>query len=442
MQPLPYKNSWTSRSRMVIGPPRIVFGVTDSQTCLTLTGRIRAFREAGFRVVVVCSPGELLQRIARDEGAEAVEIAMRRRISPLADAAALIRLFRLLCRFSPDVTEFSTPKAGLLGNLAAWLCGVPVRIYFLRGLKLESCSGLKRRLLQASERVAAGCAHTVLCNSPSLRAAAIRLRLADASKLQILGSGSSNGVDVRRFAPCAPGMRLQESCQAPVIGFVGRLTRDKGVPELIAAFDRILEEMPEARLLLVGWFDASEDSLDRLLQARILRDPRIRYTGFVRDTAPCYGRMDLLALPSWREGFPNAVLEAAASGVPVVVTNSTGCCDAVIPGRTGLLIPPGDPDLLSAAILELLRDPDRRQRMGRQARAWILDHFVDKHVLGMAVSYYRSLLVRAANQRLAKGGEAGAEKAQPAAAVVVWETAGREPQLQTGVVTEQVSAYR
>ena len=374
--------------------PHIVVGITNPQTCLVLGGRLRTLREAGFRVTLVSSPGELLTRTAALEGVESIAIPMRREIAPIADFVSLVRLWRLLYRLKPEMTEFSTPKAGLLGSIAAMLCGVPARVYFLRGLKLETCTGVKRRILLVAERLAAACSHVVLCNSDSLRNQALALGVASETRLRLLGSGSSNGVDVERFhpGPCSLRERLGLPPDVPVVGFVGRLTRDKGLPELIEAFDAILAAEPDAHLLLVGWFDAAEDALGDDLRYRIKTHPRIHLTGFVADTAPYYRVMDVMVLPTWREGFPNVVLEAAATGIPVVTTLSTGSRDAVVPEVTGLLIPPGYPVAISETVLQLLRNPERRRRMGEAARAWVLDHYVNGRVLGRTVRYYQSLL--------------------------------------------------
>lgn len=325
--------------------PHILMGVTSSQTTVVLADRIRAFRKAGYRVSVLSAPGEWLNQNGKDQGAEPHAIPMQRGISVLADCVALFRIWRLIGRLKPDIVEFSTPKAGLLGSIAARLCRVPVRIYFLRGLKLETSSGVKRFLLLRAEKLAAYCAQAVVCNSRSLRAKALECGIAGESKLLVLGEGSSNGVDTRRFSPGPSRIRelLGIPHDAPVVGFVGRLTRDKGVPELLEAFASLLRSEPGAYLLLVGWFDASEDELDLAWRKRIESHPRVIHTGFVQDTAPYYRAMDLLALPLWREGFPNVVLEASASGVPVVATNCTGSRDAVVPGVTGLLIPPERP---------------------------------------------------------------------------------------------------
>ena len=375
-------------------PNHIVIGITHSQTCLALTGRLRALREAGFRVTLVCSPGELLDRTAAQEGVEVIGLPMEREISPLADVVSLLRLWRLLVRLRPDIAEFSTPKAGLLGGIASLLAGVPARIYMLRGLKLETATGVKRVILLAAERATSACAHVVLCNSPSIRSKALALEMAPTDKIRLLGDGSSNGVNVARFSPGPSDVRARLGIPtgALVVGFVGRLTNDKGIPELIQAFDTIWKREPRAVLLLVGWFDEAEDALTARWKERIGAHPRIYCTGFVLDTAPYYRAMDLMVLPTWREGFPNVVLEAAASGVPVITTESTGSRDSVLHGITGLLVPPGSPEAISGAVLNLLGEPARRRRMGEDARVWVSEHFSDKRVLGLAVIFYKSLL--------------------------------------------------
>jgi glycosyltransferase involved in cell wall biosynthesis len=372
----------------------IVIGITHPQTCLTLTGRLRALREAGFRVTLISSPGDLLDRTAAREGVDALPLPMRREISPFSDVISLIRLWWALLRLRPDVAEFSTPKAGLLGGLASRLAGVPARVYMLRGLKLETSVGIKRILLLAAERISASCAQVVLCNSLSMQLEALAMRVAPARKLRILGTGSSNGVDVDRFSPGASDIRsiLSIPEDEPVVGFVGRLTRDKGIPELVDAFEIILRSQPKAHLLLVGWFDLAEDALSSEVRARIESHSRIHCTGFVPDTAPYYRAMEVMVLATWREGFPNVVLEAAATGIPVITTACTGSRDSVLPEVTGLLIPPGSPHAISEAVLSLLADPARRQHMGAAARRWICENYASDHVLELAVSFYKSLL--------------------------------------------------
>jgi glycosyltransferase involved in cell wall biosynthesis len=375
-------------------PPHIVVGITSSQTCLNLIGRLAALRDAGFRVTLISSPGKLLDEITQREGAEAVAIPIKRTIAPWADLVSLVQLWWMLILRRPDLTEFSTPKAGLLGSIASLLAGVPRRVYMLRGLKLESTKGLKRRILLITEKVAARCSQVVLCNSESMRREALALGIAPAGKLKVLGDGSTNGVNLTRFSPGPSDVlqRLGIPADAPIVGFVGRLTADKGVPELIEAFDAILNRVPEAHLLLVGWFDAAEDALSQTVRKRIEAHTRIHCTGYTADAAPYYRVMDLMVLPTWREGFPNAVLEAAATGIPVVTPLCTGSRDSVVPEVTGLLIPPGYPEAISEAVLKILLDKELRLRMGAAARRWVMEHYTNDRVLGLLTSYYKSLL--------------------------------------------------
>jgi glycosyltransferase involved in cell wall biosynthesis len=199
---------------------------------------------------------------------------------------------------------------------------------------------------------------------------------------------------VERFTPGPSALRehIGVPPHAPLIGYVGRLTRDKGLPELIQAFDTLLETEPSARLLLVGWFDESEDALPAELRASIEHHPKILRTGFVSDTSPWYRIMDVLVLPTRREGFPNVALEAAASGIPVIATLATGSRDAVLPEVTGLLIPPGDAETLTKAMLQLLASSARRRQMGAAARRWVAERFPQARVNALTVALYNDLL--------------------------------------------------
>ena len=382
----------TSQKRQ--SQPRIVIGVTSDQTCLVLRGRLSALRQAGFAVTVVSAPGESLDWIAREEGVTAQPLAMRRGISPFSDFFAFFAVLRVLHRLRPAITDFSTPKAGLLGNVAAWTLQVPHRVYTLRGLKMEGTTGGKRTLLLASERVASWCAHSVLCNSTSLRSMARLLRIAPEAKLHLLGDGSSNGVDLERFAPGPSRVRSDLGIPASdvVLGFVGRLTCDKGIPELLEAFEMILRKRPDCQLLLVGWFDKADDQLPGPWQSYIHEHPRIHHTGFVADTVPYYRAMDIFILPTHREGFPNAVLEASACGLPVISTESTGARDAVISEVTGLRIPPGIPEAIAEAALSLVNNSAMRRRMGDAGRDWVRERYSKDRVLALAVQYYLELL--------------------------------------------------
>ncbi len=371
----------------------ILFGVTSDQTLLVLRARILALRDAGFAVIVLSSPGPHLDRLATERDVTIHPIAIRRGIAPLADLVAFARIARRLARLRPDIVDFSTPKAALLGLVAACLLRIPVRVHTLRGLRLESARPAQRLLLLAAERLTAACAHVVLCNSPSLLEAASALAIAPRCKLRLLAHGSSNGVDLDRFHPGATDLRARFAIPADalVLGFVGRLTRHKGIPELLDAFDRIHSEAPNAWLLLVGWLDRSEDRLDAQLIARIHRHPQIVLTGFVQDVAACYRAMNLFIFPTHREGFPNAALEAAASALPVITTNATGARDAVLPGVTGMLVPVEDSAALAAAALQLLRSPLLCRQMGNAARDWAAQNFSQQQVLTATGQFFQEI---------------------------------------------------
>ena len=379
--------------------PRIVLGVTSTMSMMFFTGQCAHLREAGFDVTVVSSPGEELQSLAAREGVASAAIPMRREIAPLADCASLVRLFLLLRRLRPVIADFGTPKAGLLGLVASLLAKVPCRMYTIRGLRLETTKGAKRVLLFCAEWIACHCAHRVRCVSPSLRDKVVSLGLASREKTIVVGPGTCNGIDTQRFQARAKNdvqirqlrNELTIPDDVPVVGFVGRFTRDKGITELIDAYDRLRPRFPDLRILLVGDFEAG-DPVPAAVRARICQDPNIIQAGFVRDAAPYYHLMDVLAFPTYREGFPSVPLEANASGKPVVTTNATGAIDSVVDGATGLVGPVGDSRALASALELLLSAPALRERMGAAGRERAIREFQSESVVEGLVKEYESLL--------------------------------------------------
>lgn len=375
---------------------RLLVVVTHPMSAdILLRGQLAHLAAAGFEVAVAAAPGPQLDRVAAREGVAVFPIPFEREIRPLADLRALVGLIRLARRWRPQVISAGTPKAGLLGMLAGRAAGIGARLYVARGLRLETASGLRRRVLTATERLATASAGTVVCVSDSLRRRYLELRLAPAAKTIALRPGSSNGVDVERFRPAAPGeaaalrRRLGIPAAAPVVGFVGRLTRDKGVADLVEAFfGTVVERHPEARLLLVGE-DEPGDPVPGAVRSR-LADPRVVRAGFVADPASSYRAMDVLALPSYREGFPNAPLEAAAAAVPVVGYAATGTVDAVVDGETGTLVPVGDRGALAAALVAALDHPAAAARRGRAGRERVLLCFTRERVWQAWADLYRA----------------------------------------------------
>ena len=244
----------------------VLHAVTDSMSTVLMRGQLAYLKTDGFDPVLLSSPGKELEEIGRREGYPVFGVAMRRDISPLSDLRSLFEILRLLRRIKPVICNSGTPKAGLLVGLAAWLTRVPCRVYTLRGLRLETAKGVKRMILTITERVACFSANRVVCVSASLRERAIALGLVARSKTVLFGAGSSNGVDPSRFEPTAEKNALaaalrQESeirPDQPVIGFAGRFTRDKGLPELVEAFQLIRKQFPETALLLVGDYEAGD----------------------------------------------------------------------------------------------------------------------------------------------------------------------------------------
>jgi lipopolysaccharide/colanic/teichoic acid biosynthesis glycosyltransferase/glycosyltransferase involved in cell wall biosynthesis len=359
---------------------------------------LRRLREQGFDPVILSSPGANLCDVAAIEKVAWVAVPMERQVAPMRDLGSFWRLWRTVRRVRPTIVDASTPKAGLLTGLAAWVARVPCRVYTLRGLRLETASGLKRALLWAAEWVACGCAHRVVCVSPSLQARAIGLKLVSAEKAVVLAKGSG-GVDLIRFSPAnrnsAETERLRTRLgipgDAPVLGFVGRFVKDKGIRQLVESFKRLRVAYPSLRLLLVGDFEQG-DAVEAEVRRYIESEAAIVRPGFVSDTAPYYGLMDVLALPTYREGFPGVPLEAQASAVPVVTTRATGAVDAIVDGVTGFLIPVGDSDALSGAVAKLLDDPELRRRMGNAGRERMERDFHPEIIWGALVGLYRDLM--------------------------------------------------
>ena len=352
--------------------PTIIFGVTTSQS-LKLLGKLpEAMIKRGWEVHVVAD--EVPSDVAENrQGIDYHALRMARSPSVLEDIISLLRWIVLLIKVKPSVVATGTPKAGLLGMVSAILCRVPVRIYQLRGLRLQTATGMQRYLLFLMEWLTSVSSTHVLAVSASLRDEYTSLGFCQGRKIRVLGFGSSHGVDTKQFnperwsgwEPPEPYLRAAIAGGSPILGFVGRFSVDKGSKELLECHLALAQSGFDHTLLVVGPIEGHLPTTSN----QSFESSKLIFTGSVKDVAPYYTVMDILLLPTHREGFPNVVLEAASSRIPAITTNATGAADSVIHGKTGLITKIGDVPSLIGAVELLLRSRRLRSRMGAHALA-------------------------------------------------------------------------
>ena len=372
--------------------PTVLYLVTNEFASYLFRGQLDFIAEHGFRVIVGCGSAKGDPSVSFDASAEVVRLPFLRQPAIRKDIQALMATILLIGRVRPQIVNASTPKASVLGMIAAKLCRVPVRVLVVRGFRFETTTGLRRRYLKMLDRIAAKCATNVVFNSSSLRVFAVEQGVIDDGRGELLGRGSGNGVDVTAMdtAPSRDEARQVFGLKPSdlVIGFVGRLTTDKGIDDLLWVYHRLRRSHPELRLLISGPFEKG-DAVSKSTADRIRNDAMIIHREWQYDVASVYRAIDILIFPSLREGLPNAPLEAQLFGVPVVAYSATGTVDAIDQGVGGTLIPVGDRDGMIAEIDRLLEDPDRRQRMGEAGSRWVADNFARDTVWAQLVERYR-----------------------------------------------------
>lgn len=365
-----------------------------------IRGQVPYMEERGIHVYGIASPGRFLTQFSEENRVDVHAVRMSREISPLADIRSVWQLWRIFRRIRPDIVQSGTPKGGLLGMIAAWISCVPVRIYTIRGLPLETATGARRRLLWLTEWISCRLADRVICVGPSLREMAIAERICPSNKIVTLANGSGNGVDaMHRFNPerIPNGLRneLRQRFDIPldatVIGFVGRLTRIKGVVELMEAWESLKTLYPDLHLLMVGPTEVHDPLPDSVMEA-MRNDPRMHLTGPQEDTAPFYAAMDVFILPTYREGVPNVVLEASAMQLPIISTLVSGPIDIIRDGISGTLVPPRDSSALIEATMNYMSCPTVRQEHATLARRRVLDDFRQELIWEALFQEYRELL--------------------------------------------------
>lgn len=352
-----------------------------------------------FDVELVTSPHAEFRPRLDAEGVPVHEVAMRRGISVVSDIASVFSMVRVLRSVRPAVVHSYTPKAGLVAMLASWMCRVPVRVHTFTGLIFPTATGLRRHLLIWIDRLICACATHIVPEGRGVKNDLEAFRITR-KPLKVIGHGNISGVDTAWFDPAREDtqraaaelrLRLRIPPNAFVFCFVGRLHSDKGIAELLAAF----AEMPDdAHLVLVGGLD--ENGALREAQLRMIsRHARIHMLGFVTDVRPALRASNVLVLPSYREGFPNAILQAGAMGLPAIATNINGCNEVVRHGDNGWLVPSKDSIALRSA-MDRARAlaAGERALMGERARQQVCERFEQARHWERMVQFYRALPAR------------------------------------------------
>ena len=380
---------------------RVCRVVTIPFTFATLLNRqIWHIADAGIDLTLVSSPDAELE-LFHTVPVRCYPIPMAREPAPLRDLRSLIVLTRFLQRERFDIVHSSTPKAGLLTALAGFLARVPIRIHTFTGQPWMSMRGIVRRLIRAFDFVIGRLDTHLYADSHSQRDFLIAEGLIPADKIRVLGDGSISGVDLQRYdLSRLAGARAERRAQlgiaatATVIIFLGRVNRDKGIVELVDAFQILCAQHADVHLVLVGPLEPEHDPLPAQTLEKISVDPSIHVVGFQAKPEEYLALADIFCLPSYREGFGSVVIEAGALGLPSVVTRVTGLTDAVVDGETGLIVPPKDVPGLAQALTRLIESPDLRRRMGQAAHQRVIRSFDANKINQLVVDEYLRLANR------------------------------------------------
>jgi glycosyltransferase involved in cell wall biosynthesis len=364
---------------------------------ILLHGQLTFFKSQGFEVLAASADGREVADI-RSEGIAHEVVPMTRKITPLRDLWSLARMVHLIRKFKPHIVHTHTPKAGLLGMMAAWICRVPVRMHTVAGLPLMEAQGLKKKLLLLTERITYYCATSVHPNSVGL--ASFIEQTFPTTDLKVIGNGSSNGIDTTFFERSASleenaaSIRKQYGIATNeiVFSFVGRVVGDKGVRELAEAFRQMKKSISGIHLLIVGSFEDDLDPLEPAVLKFLKTDPHVILAGFQTDVRPWIMASDVFVFPSYREGFPNVVMQASCLNVPCIVSDINGCNEIIRDGDTGLIIAPKSAAALQQAMEMISADPAVRNRFAERARDHVVKNFDQKFIWAELLKEYRRLL--------------------------------------------------
>ncbi len=377
---------------------RLIRATTVPITLLTFCrGQLRELRRQ-YDVVALSSPGPELDELAHSEGIRAIAIPIERRISPLSDLLSLWRIYRAFRRERPDMVHSMTPKAGLLCMMSARLARVPLRVHTFTGLLFPTATGVRRRLLALTDRVTCACATHVIPEGEGVRADLLSFGITK-KPLTVLGHGNVRGIDLTHYrrtkALADEASALRRGMKIPatafVFIFVGRLVGDKGLNELVRAFQRLSPRDRETHLLLLGRQEPELDPLAPATLRAIASLPNIHDAGQRQDTRPWYMAADAMVFPSHREGFPNVVIEAGAMSLPTIATDINGSREIIRPGENGLIVPARDEDALLRAMQRLIDHPEETAGMARNARPMVASRYEQGYVRQCLREYYDTL---------------------------------------------------
>lgn len=371
--------------------------VTSAGSLGLVNGQLRYVAENGYDCFAVSGGREeSAKEFTQREGIPTVLIPhLVRAISIGNDLRALGDLIRLFRKENPYIVHANTPKASLLGMVAAWICRVPHRIYTVTGLRFETSTGFMRWLLKTMERITCACATKVIPEGQGVKKTLYREHITS-KPMAVLHNGNINGIDLKHFDRTPEVVERANQIREEIGGaftflFVGRIVRDKGITELVDAFERVHIEHPETRLILVGAQEPELDPLPDRTQRLIADNDAIIEAGWQDDVRPWFVASDLFTFPSYREGFPNVVMQAGALGIPSVVTDINGSNEIIIEGKNGTIIPTRDTDALYRKMTEALEQRDRQTEMSAQCRPLIASRYRQEDVWRATLEMYRSL---------------------------------------------------
>ncbi|WP_415028227.1 glycosyltransferase family 4 protein [Alloalcanivorax venustensis] len=375
---------------------KLLIVTTTGETFGTiLSGQPRHLDEQ-FEVTLSCSKDFHSDSLQRNEGVPVFIVPIHRGVSPLRDLLAIAAMIKVIARVKPDIVHSYTPKAGLIAMAAAWLCRTPIRVHTFTGLVSPSFKGLKRRVLIAVDTLITRMATVVVPESSGVKKDLVRYGIAKYSH-ELIGHGNVAGVDTSFFSSELPEVAEDAAriTQTEIDGarfsfcYVGRINRDKGLAELLLAFDKL---PPQAVLLVIGELDVTAPPSSVMLDRMEAHD-RIHLLGFQSDVRPYIAASDVLVLPSYREGFPNVVLQALSLERPVIVTDVSGANEITLPGKNGWIVPIRDVEALYAAMQQAMEmDAAALAKMGRNGRRLVAERHEQSAYWAKLVAFYHSLL--------------------------------------------------